>query len=65
MPCGLSHAKLRYLRSLAEHFSDAGRLGGSAAALEALDDAELTRRLTAVDGLGTWSAHMFLLFALR
>lgn len=63
--CGLSHAKLRYVRSLAEHCSDPKRLGVSAAALDAMDDAELVRRLVAVDGVGVWSAQMFLLFALR
>ena len=59
---GLSHAKVRYLRSLAEHVLD-----GSLALerLEELPDEEVIDELTAVKGLGTWSAHMFLMFHLQ
>jgi DNA-3-methyladenine glycosylase II len=58
---GLSHAKVRYLRSLAEHV-----LNGSLKleALDALGDDEVIRELTAVKGIGEWSAHMFLMFHL-
>lgn len=59
---GLSHAKVRYLRSLAEHVLDGslelsrlGRLG---------DDAVIAE-LVAVKGIGPWSAHMFLIFHLQ
>ncbi|HWC85210.1 MAG TPA: DNA-3-methyladenine glycosylase 2 family protein [Solirubrobacteraceae bacterium] len=59
---GLSHAKVRYLRSLAERVV-AGEL-----ALERLDDLgdeEVLAELVAVNGIGAWSAHMFLIFQLQ
>jgi DNA-3-methyladenine glycosylase II len=59
---GLSHAKLRYLRSLAEHI-ETGRL--ELDALDALPDEEVIARLTAVTGIGMWSAQVFLMFHLR
>ena len=58
---GLSHAKVRYLRSLAEHIVS-GELD-----LEHFDgvpDDEVIARLTAVKGIGEWSAHLFLMFQL-
>jgi DNA-3-methyladenine glycosylase II len=58
---GLSGAKLLYLRSLAEHV-----LNGSLE-LERLDhlpDEQVIAELTAVKGIGVWSAHMFLIFHL-
>jgi DNA-3-methyladenine glycosylase II len=59
---GLSHAKVRYLRSLAEHVLDGSleldRLSG-------LPDDEVIARLVAVKGIGAWSADMFLMFHLR
>ena len=59
---GLSHAKVRYLRSLAEHALDGsldlGKLGR-------LPDEEVTARLTAVNGIGRWSADIFLMFHLQ
>jgi DNA-3-methyladenine glycosylase II len=58
---GLSHAKVRYLRSLAEHIL-AGEL--ELDRLEDLPDDEVITELTAVKGIGTWSAHMLLLFQL-
>jgi DNA-3-methyladenine glycosylase II len=59
---GLSHAKVRYLRSLAEHV-----LNGSLALerLDELPDEEVIAELTAVKGIGVWSAHMFLMFHLQ
>ncbi len=59
---GLSRAKVGYLRSLAEHV-----LEGSLELdrLETLPDEEVIAELVAVKGLGTWSAHMFLMFHLR
>ncbi len=58
---GLSHAKVRYLRSLAEKVLD-----GSLAldAMERLPDAAVTAGLTTVKGIGGWSADMFLMFHL-
>ena len=59
---GLSRAKTTYLRSLAEHV-----LEGSLKldALDRLPDEEVIAELTAVKGLGEWSAHMFLMFHLE
>ena len=58
---GLSHAKVRYLRSLAEHVLD-----GSLALdhLAELPDADVIAALTTVKGIGQWSADMFLIFHL-
>ena len=59
---GLSHAKVGFLRSLAEHVIS-GEL--ELARLDALGDEEVIAELVAVKGLGTWSAHMFLMFQLE
>lgn len=58
---GLSHAKVAYLRSLAEHVLD-GSL--QLDRLDELPDDEVIAALTAVRGIGTWSADMFLMFQL-
>ncbi len=60
--CGFSRAKVRYLRSLAEHVV-AGEL--ELEALSVLPDDEVIRELTAVKGIGEWTAHMFLMFTLH
>jgi DNA-3-methyladenine glycosylase II len=59
---GLSHAKVAYLRSLAEHVLD-GSLELSK--LAHLSDDRVIAELVAVKGLGVWSAQMFLMFQLR
>ena len=59
---GLSHAKVRYLRSLAEHVLD-GSLDLDR--LAAMPDEEVVSALTAVSGIGLWSSQMFLIFHLR
>lgn len=59
--CGLSRRKVEYLSDLAAHFSS-GRLAPSGWA--ALDDETLIRELTAVRGIGRWTAEMFLIFNL-
>ena len=59
---GLSTRKGATLRALADRFVD-GRL--SDAALERMTDAEVEAALTAVKGIGPWSAHGFLLVALN
>ncbi len=59
---GLSRAKVSFLRSLAEHVTD-GSLELSA--LDDLPDEQVIAELVAVKGLGTWSAHMFLMFHLQ
>jgi DNA-3-methyladenine glycosylase II len=58
---GLSRAKTTYLRSLAEHVLD-GSL--ELERLNELDDETVMTELTAVRGLGEWSAHMYLMFQL-
>jgi DNA-3-methyladenine glycosylase II len=59
---GLSKQKTAYIRDLARH-TRAGTV--DFAALSALPDAEVIERLTKVKGVGVWTAHMFLIFALR
>jgi DNA-3-methyladenine glycosylase II len=59
---GLSRPKVAYLRSLAEHV-EAGEL--ELDRLTALPDEEVIAQLTAVKGLGQWTADMFLIFHLR
>ena len=59
---GFSRAKVAYLRSLAEHVVS-GEL--ELDRLDELGDAEVIRELTAVKGIGEWSAHMFLMFTLH
>jgi DNA-3-methyladenine glycosylase II len=59
---GLSHAKVRYLRSLAEHVVD-GSL--ELDRLEQLSDEEVAAELIAVRGIGLWSAQVFLMFHLQ
>lgn len=58
---GLSRPKVAYLRDLAEHVED-GRL--ELDRLADLPDDEVIAQLTAVKGLGEWTAHMFLIFHL-
>jgi DNA-3-methyladenine glycosylase II len=58
---GLSGAKVRYVRSLAEHVLS-GEL--ELERLPELGDEEVEREVTAVKGLGQWTAHMFLIFHL-
>jgi DNA-3-methyladenine glycosylase II len=59
---GLSRAKVGYLRSLAEHVIS-GEL--ELERLDALGDEQVIEELTAVKGLGLWSAQMFLMFHLQ
>jgi DNA-3-methyladenine glycosylase II len=58
---GLSHAKVRFLRSLAEHVIS-GQLDLDHVA--ELPDDEVIAELTAITGVGVWTAHMFLMFQL-
>ena len=60
---GLSQRKVSYLHDLARHFS--GNLLAPAH-FQAMSDEEIIAALTAVRGIGVWSAQMFLIFhALR
>jgi DNA-3-methyladenine glycosylase II len=58
---GLSAAKARSLRDLAEHVHD-GRL--PLAALHELTDEDVIAHLIPVRGIGRWTAQMFLIFSL-
>jgi DNA-3-methyladenine glycosylase II len=58
---GLSRAKVAFLRSLAEHV-ESGEL--DLAGLARLSDDEVIAALTAVKGVGIWTAHMFMIFEL-
>ena len=58
---GLSRAKVTFLRSLAEHVVS-GEL--ELERLDELDDERVSAELTAVKGIGQWSADMFLMFHL-
>lgn len=58
---GLSYAKVRYVRDLAEHILD-GRL--QIEAIPKLSNQEIIAELTAIKGIGEWTAHMFLMFCL-
>jgi len=59
---GLSKQKLSYLRDLAER-TERGEL--DFARLPELTDDEVIAHLTRVKGIGIWTAHMFLMFALK
>ena len=59
--CGLSGTKVRYLRDLAERVVSGGL---DLRALHGQPDEEVIRQITAVKGLGEWSADMFLMFHL-
>ena len=59
---GLSARKVEYVRDIARHTRD-GAL--DFAALHLMTDDEVISRLTEVKGIGVWTAHMFLIFALQ
>jgi DNA-3-methyladenine glycosylase II len=59
---GLSGQKTAYIRDLARHTRD-GRVRFED--LPDLPDDEVMTRLTGVKGIGIWTVHMFLIFALR
>lgn len=55
---GLSKQKTRYVRSLVEHDIDFD-------ALKTLPNEDVIKTLTAVTGIGRWTAEMYLLFSLK
>jgi len=59
---GFSRQKTTYGRALAEAILD-GRL--DLALIETLDDAEAKAQLTAIKGIGSWTADIYLLMVLR
>jgi len=58
---GLSRAKVSYVKDLAAHVID-GRL--SLDHISAMPNEQLIEQLTAIKGIGKWSAHMFMIFGL-
>ena len=58
---GLSKAKTLYIRELARQLVS-GKL--DLASLTAVSDEQVHARLTALKGIGPWTVHMFLIFAL-
>jgi DNA-3-methyladenine glycosylase II len=59
---GLSKQKLTYIRELARMTRD-GKIDFGR--YPALEDAAIIEQLTEVKGVGVWTVHMFLIFALR
>ena len=57
--CGLSARKVEYLVDLARHFLE-GRIHVDRWSM--MSDAEIVTELTAVRGIGVWTAEMFLIF---
>jgi len=59
--CGLSERKVEYLFDLARHFE---RDPIDVSTLQAASDEEVIELLTAIRGIGRWTAEMFLIFNL-
>lgn len=59
--CGLSWAKVSYVKDLAQRVK-VGEL--KIHVLDKLDDEEVVRELVLVKGIGRWTAEMFLMFSL-
>ena len=59
---GLSQQKLTYIRELAR-LTKSGEINFELCAT--LEDAHVIEHLTRVKGVGVWTVHMFLIFALR
>jgi DNA-3-methyladenine glycosylase II len=60
--CGLSRSKAEYALNVAAAF-EKKRL--TRRTFQRMSDAEVTDVLTSIKGVGDWSAHMFLIFALN
>jgi DNA-3-methyladenine glycosylase II len=60
--CGLSRQKRLYLIDLSRHFLD-GKIPSRR--LSRMSDEEVIKSLTAVKGIGRWTAEMFLIFVLN
>jgi DNA-3-methyladenine glycosylase II len=59
---GLSAQKTAYIRDLARHTRDGKVIFEQ---LPHIPDEQVIEQLTVVKGIGVWTAHMFLIFALR
>lgn len=59
--CGMSYAKIRYMKDLAKHTID-----GTVKFMEfpTLSNEEITKELLLVHGIGPWTAEMFLMFTM-
>lgn len=60
--CGLSGMKVKFIKDLAKHVANKTL---DLETIDALSDADVIARLTAVKGIGRWTAEMFLIFSLR
>ena len=58
---GISPQKLKYLKSLAEHFNEKKIKVGD---FDKLSDEEIISELVKVTGIGRWTSEMFLMFTL-
>lgn len=59
---GLSKSKDAYIRNIARAIVDDGL---SKRKLQRLDDLQVIHELTAIKGIGKWTAEMYLMFGLR
>ena len=59
---GVSAQKASYVRSLAQHFVE-NKI--TIATFHKMRDQEIIEYLTTIKGIGVWTAHMFLIFALN
>ncbi len=59
--CGISYPKAKYIKDLAEKVHTKELLLET---LEEADESTIIENLTKVKGIGTWSAEMFMMFAL-
>jgi len=57
--CGLSAQKIRYLTALSEYFTENDETIKN---LHNLGDSEIVSELTKINGIGRWTAEMFLIF---
>ncbi len=59
--CGLSASKVRYIHSLAKHFIENETQINN---WDHLSDDEILAELTSINGIGRWTAEMFMIFHL-
>lgn len=59
--CGLSNAKVNYVRDLAFRVANCKLSFDN---FDNLSDSEIIHELTQIKGVGEWTAHMFLMFAM-
>lgn len=59
---GLSFRKIEYVKDLADHFQNRGL---AKAKWHTQDDETIIKELTAIRGIGRWTAEMFLIFNLK